>query len=133
MIEAPEITTGQFQELKGLLNVLIKEVRALRCERLPANGKDIETLLKSAFEFFPGTGFTSSWLMEYSIDSSPESVQLFEAIKAAIGHKPTVNRLSRFLGKSVGTYGSYRLEIIEPHSRDGCLFCVSIMRDYVTT
>lgn len=65
MIETPEIDSD-IQEIKGLLHDLIREVQSLRRERLPANSAEIEGLLKSVFEFFPGTGFTSSWLMEYS-------------------------------------------------------------------
>lgn len=124
MIVTPEQTGDDIQEIKELLNTLISEVQSLRCERLPANSEDIETLLKSVFEFFPGTPFTAAWLLEYSLDGDPQSVSLYRAIKAAIGSKPTVNRLSRFLRLSAGTYSNYRLDLMNEHSRDGAIFRV---------
>lgn len=67
MIEGiPIEITSELTEIKTLLYSIQSEIKELKRERLPANSAEIEGLLKSVFEFFPGTGFTSSWLMEYS-------------------------------------------------------------------
>ena len=120
-------------EIKGQLDLILSEVRALRQDRLPASEGDVEALLGATYIFYPDSPFTSAWLLECAVDPDPDSLTLRKAITGGIGRKATVNRLSRFLRRSVGTYGTFRLEIVDPHSRDGCLFRVTDVSNSVTT
>ena len=121
------------EEIKGQLDLILSEIRALKRERLPASPEKIEGFLSAIYVFYPDRPFTSAWLLEYAVDPDPDSVTLCETITGVIGRKATVNRLSRFLRRSVGTYGNLKLEIVNLHSRDGCLFLVTNVSDSVTT
>lgn len=115
------------EELARAIDILIGEVQELRHHLLPAQSEHIETIIRSAYRFFKDTHFTSAALFECAIDD-PE---LLQAISEVIP-RPTVFKLSRFLLKAVGAYGSYRLKLIKQHSRDGRVFCVMVVTESVT-
>lgn len=116
--------SGQLAEIRDLLCSLTAQVEALRRDQLPADPEMIEEMLAALHVIYADAEFTASWALETAIDNDPDAVRLLQAVTAVVGSRPGIKKLSRFLNKITGIYGGYRLEIANPHGRDGATFRV---------
>lgn len=123
--QTPQLT--ELSEIQGLLHILIAEVRELRRERLPADEKDIRSLLVQIYDLFGSESWTSLWIFDQAADDDPASKRLRAAMSQCLKGKLTIRRLSFFLSKSVGRYGQYYLERCG-RSRIGQSYKITVMR-----
>lgn len=118
---------AQLDEFAGIrvqLEQVLTEVRALQQTRLPAPSEQLVELCAAIAGVFEARPFTAARVLEASLDDDRDSVRLCQAIIAVIGHKPSVGRLTRVLSRSRGTFGSWRIMLQKPHSRDGRVFTI---------
>ena len=119
----------QLTIMQGQLDTILSELHALRRERLPSSPELIENLLAALFVIFNDAEFTSAWVLETCIENDPDAAKLLQSITAAIeGTRPSIKKLSRFLNKTMGAHGGYRLEVANPHGRDGTTFIVRVTK-----
>ena len=116
--------TDELAGIRAQLEQVLTEVRALQQTRLPAPSEQLVELLAAIAGVFEARPFTAAQVLEASLDDDRDSVRLCQAIIAVIGHKPSVGRLTRVLSRSRGTFGSWRIMLQKPHSRDGRVFTI---------
>src|SRR3990172_5068173 len=117
----------QLTIMQGQLDTILSELQALRLERLPASPELIESLLASLYKIYPDVEFTAVWILETCVEGDMDANILLQSIKGVMtGAVPGSKNLSRFLGKVTGIFGGYRLDISNPHTRDGATFRVSV-------
>ena len=116
--------TDELAGIRAQLEQVLTEVRALQQTRLPAPSEQLVELLAAIAGVFEARPFTAAQVLEASLDDVRDSVRLCQAIIAVIGHKPSVGRLTRVLSRSRGTFGSWRIMLQKPHSRDGRVFTI---------
>lgn len=122
MIEIDPAT--ELEEIKKLLHLVLREMKELKRQRLPADPEDIEALLSALFVTFRDVPFTSAWALAESIEDDKDSKALLHAIENIIP-SPTIRRLSTLLKRVTGTYTSYKLQLTDNHSRAGAMFRVT--------
>ena len=128
MLQVTERETD-LAEIKDLLNVLLSELRALRRDKLPGDPEKIEALLAALYKIYTDAEFTAAWILETCLENDPDATRLLQSIKAAMtGAVPGSKKLSRFLGKVTGIFCGYRLDISNPHTRDGATFKISVTK-----
>lgn len=108
-------------EIRGLLETLIREVRELRRERLPADPGKIGELVTAIYGVFEDSTWAVVDLMEATLDDQ----SLLKEITKSLGGKTSIKKLSRFLRKSIGIHNTFTLHLVNEHGREGALFMVT--------
>ncbi|HBO83447.1 MAG TPA: hypothetical protein DD641_00325 [Deltaproteobacteria bacterium] len=99
----------QLATMQTRLDLILREVRALRLERLPADPELIEILLATIYAIFDDDEFTSFFIFDECSGNNKNSVRLRAVISGCLRGELTIRRLSFFLSKICGNYGVYTL------------------------
>ncbi len=121
----PEVGDPASDAVWSAIEVLRRDVDALlQRDRFPAPPEQIERLLAALFSVFGPKAFTAVGTLELCLDDDPDARTLRDVMLRCLAGSPSVAKCSRFLFRSCGTFGAYRLECVSEHSRDGRLFRV---------
>lgn len=132
-VPADKAATGTENDLNGKLDAMMRrldqiygEVRSLRREQLPAPPTILEELFTAIHSVLGDKPFTAQEVLYQSTFATEQADRLDAAIRQAVGTRSTKALLSRFLNKSLGVLGPWRLLLHRDHSSDGKSFRVII-------
>ena len=130
-VPATQGMTGTENDINGKLEAMMRrldqiygEVRSLRREQLPATPTILEELFTAIHSVLGDKPFTAQEVLYQSTFATEQADRLDAAIRQAVGTRSTKALLSRFLKKSLGVLGPWRLLLHRDHSNDGKSFRV---------
>lgn len=123
MIEVDPVT--ELVEIKNLLHLVLREMKELKRQQLPADPEDIQTLLHGIHKLFACAEWTAAWVFEQVEDDDPASRCLRETLLRCLD-RLTIRKLSFFLTRIIGLHGHYNL-VSMGRSRCGQVFKIVML------
>ena len=115
------MTQKEIAFLKREMVVLKIELRFLRRGQPQGDENSLETLLAYLHDAFGD----QSWPAAQVFELAAEHPLIRGVIVRCIGSRPTIQRFSKFLMRSLGAWGDFQLICIRSHSQVGALYSVT--------
>ncbi len=113
------------RDLQARLELLETEVRLLKRGQARIDAESVITFLEFVSDAFGKTSWTANRVFEAAEDNP----FLYAALVRCLGGDPSIQGLGKFLMRSIGQWGPFRLRCIKPRSYLGAVFqlthCVS--------
>lgn len=106
------------RDLQARIEILEAEVRFLKRGQARIDEESLITFLEFVFDAFSNTSWTANRVFE----SAEDNPLLYAALVRCLGGDPSIQGLGKFLMRSIGQWGAFRLRCIKPRSYLGAVF-----------